>query len=146
METTVFNYECNSDDLYVVEVSAGGEIFKPNRATIRNLVAKENRFYTNVVSSGGSKHQAELDVADALVGLLSPVVIKDGSLAKAISDVFTEERVAYTLNVIDMTTVASSLQQEKHKKNKSSVSSKVILTIVFSAAVLFIAMVVVMGR
>lgn len=146
MDTKVFNYECNSDDLYFVEAIAGGEIFKPNRATIRNLVAKENHFYTNVVSSGGNRHQAELDVADALVELLNPIVVKDSSLAKAISDVFTEERVAYTHNEIDMTTVASCLQQEKYKENKSSVSSKVILTIVFSVAVLFIAMVVVMGR
>lgn len=142
----IFNYECNSDDLYLVEEGVNGKTFKPNRSIIRSLVSKENLFYTNIVSSGGNKHQAELDVGDASVELLSPIVIKDSSLAKAISDVFTEERVAYTLNVVDMTAAASCLQQEKYKENESSVSSKVILTIVFSAAALFIAMVVVIGR
>lgn len=146
MNTMIFNYECKSDDLYFVEVSANGETFKPNRAYIRNLVAKENLFYTNVASSGGNKHQAELDVGDALVELLTPLAIRDSSLAKTISDVFAEERVAHALNVIDVITAESGLQQIKDSENKLSFSSKIILTVVFAVAVLFIAVVVVMGR
>ncbi|HHJ0460974.1 TPA: hypothetical protein ACQDQ8_004858 [Serratia marcescens] len=142
----VFNYECNSDDLYIVEESVNGKAFKPNRSTIRSLVAKENLFYKNVISSGGNKHQAELDVGDALVELLGSIVIMDSSLAKNISDVFAEERVANTLNAIDMTNAENRLQQTKETEKKSSVSNKVILAIVLSVSALFISMVIVMGR
>lgn len=141
-----FHYEGSSDDLYFVEIQDGGDTFKPNRAAIRNLVDQENCFYRETVSSGGNKHQAELDVADASVELLNPIVIKDSSLAKAISDVFTEERVAHALNVIDVVTAESRLQQVKDAENNSSVSNKVILTVVFAVAVLFIAVVIVIGR
>lgn len=142
----VFNYECNSDDLYLVEEGVNGKAFKPNRSTIRSLVAKENLFYKNVISSGGNKHQAELDVGDALVELLASIVIRDGSLAKDISDVFAEERVAYSLDAIDMTNAESRLQQKKDAEKKSSISNKVILAIVLSVSALFISMVIVMGR
>ncbi|EPC6177834.1 hypothetical protein ACR0WR_004993 [Serratia marcescens] len=142
----IFNYECNSDELYLVEEGINGEVFKPNRSVIRSLVAKENLFYTRIASSGGNKHQAELDVGDALVELLTSIAARDSSLARNISDVFAEERVAHSLNAIDMITAESQFQQMKEADKNSSVSNKIILTIVLLASVLFIAMLIVMGR
>ncbi|EJA2552339.1 hypothetical protein MWS75_004433 [Serratia marcescens] len=145
-DTMDFNYECNSDDLYLVDEGVNGKTFKPNRSVIRSLVVKENLFYTTIVSSGGNKHQAELDVGDALVELLTSIAARDSSLAKSISDVFAEERVANSLNALDGTAAEGRLQQAKETEKKSSLSNKVILTIVLLVSVLFISMVIVMGR
>ncbi|WP_060425699.1 hypothetical protein [Serratia marcescens] len=145
-DATGFNYECNSDDLYLVDEGVNGKTFKPNRSFIRSLVFKENLFYTTIVSSGGNKHQAELDVGDALVELLTSIAARDSSLAKSISDVFAEERVANSLNALDMTAAEGRLQQAKETEKNSSISNKVILTIVLLVSVLFISMVIVMGR
>lgn|GEM_PF-6370719 len=142
----MFNYKGSSDDLYFVEKSIEGEFLKPNRNAIRNFVDQEIEFYKEIVSSGGNKRQAELDVADASVELLTHIVVKDRSLAKAISDIFTEERVAQSNHAMDVTEADLNLQQTNDKGNGPFLSGKVILTIVTVIAVLFITVVVVMGR
>lgn len=115
-----FNYQINSDDLLIDGVTPNGGTYpKANRALLREMAKQEQEYKDAVAKEGGNLHQAELDINEAFVSILT--ALPDSSAREMVSATHLEEVLAIKNHILDLQSneFDSKLQRQEEEFNES---------------------------
>ncbi|MCS3430020.1 hypothetical protein [Klebsiella sp. BIGb0407] len=138
-----FTYDISQDEMFLIN---GDDTKSPNRNLIREMVRQERNYIERVTSSGGNVYQAELDVNDAFVNILTSITdLTDRDL---FSGIHLQEQMAainYEADLREEEFNKEIAKQERGQKdedehkNNSSSSVLVVVVIAVIAVISFIA-------
>lgn len=143
---TEFDYGIIGTDLYTIETNDGQALHKPSRKAVREMVKKEIEYTASVESSGGNKYQAENDINDKNVELLTSILKETGSssLAQEVSAIFAEERTA--VNMLEDDARLKKLEDGEKKEFEESEENSKATIILSVVAVITVALVIMLSR
>lgn len=136
-----FSLDYSVSDLFISSEN-NESLLNVNRLKAREIALKKHKYIKDVESAGGNKHAAELDVQDAIVGLLTKIKLSEyGSMMEAFNSVILEETIAITMLECDKQQVDfdEKIKGIEKKARESATMTTAISWIIAAAAVLLFA-------
>lgn len=136
-----FVFEENVEELFILDADGKG-MPKVNRAKVREMAERSHNYIKLVEASGGNKHSAELDVNDAVVEMLTKIMLSElKDNATTFNSTFTEEKLAITFHESDKADAEQykKIEQEHQAARDTAMSYNAISWLVAIAGVLLFA-------
>ncbi|WP_312384566.1 hypothetical protein [Atlantibacter subterraneus] len=136
-----FEFKEEVTDLFIINGISEG-FHKVNRLKARELAERSHAFVKSVEETGGNKHAAELEANEAVVDLLTKIMLSDfKDYATDFNSVYSDEKLALAFHDLDKAEAnhAEKIKKIEEEAKESAANHTVLAWIASIVIILFIA-------